>query len=328
MDLAEIFRVMRRRWYVLLPGLLLAAGLTFAVTLVVPVTYQSQSTVVLLNSQKATVAYDGNPFLSTQTSLTGMADGLARNLNSDASLRELKSRGATGTFEAKLADNAQGPLMWLTVTGTDKASVLASDRILTAYAKERLKQFQEQQSVAPKAMIQMTTIVAPQNPVAQTKTRLEYMIMAGGLGFVLTMVAAFYVEARKRSPKPGHRPGSEHGAGSEHRPGSEHGAGSEHGPGSEHRPEPGPDPETRHGSEARDAEPEEAPAPHPSTGESVVEETLAMRRPPSWSRSAGDGSAAAEPKAPQPVMAVASASEPLDEESTHGHRPRTGQRDR
>ena len=111
MDLAEIFRVMRRRWYVLLPGLLLTVGLMVAVRLTVPVTYQSQSTVVLLNSQKATVAYDGNPFLSTQTSLTGMADSLARNLNSDGSIRDLKSRGATGTFEAKLADNAQGPLV-------------------------------------------------------------------------------------------------------------------------------------------------------------------------------------------------------------------------
>src|SRR5260221_3520997 len=117
MDLAEISRVMRRRWYVLLPGLLLTVGLMVAVRLMVPVTYQSQSTVVLLNSKKATVAYDGTPFLSTQTSLTGMADSLARNLNSDGSIRDLKSRGATGTFEAKLADNAQGPLVWLTVTG-------------------------------------------------------------------------------------------------------------------------------------------------------------------------------------------------------------------
>lgn len=180
MDLAEIFRVMRRRWYILLPGLLLTVGLTVAVTLVVPVTYQSQSTVILLNSEKATEAYDGNPFLSTQTSLTGMADSLARNLNSDDSVRELKSRGATGTFEAKLADNAQGPLMWLTVTGTDERAVLASDKILTAYANERLGQFQEDQSVATKARIRLTTIVAPQPPVAQTKTRLEYMIMAGG----------------------------------------------------------------------------------------------------------------------------------------------------
>ncbi|MER6029970.1 chain length determinant protein [Streptomyces sp. NPDC001851] len=256
MDLAEIFRVMRRRWYVLLPGLLLTAGLTVAVYLLVPVTYQSQSTVVLLNSQKATVAYDGNPFLSTQTSLTGMADGLARNLNSDVSVRELRSRGATGTFEAKLADNAQGPLMWLTVTGTDEDAVLASDRILTAYAGQRLEQFQKQQSVAPKAMIRMTTIVAPQSPVAQTKTRLEYLVMAGCLGLVLSLVAVFSVEARRRSHEP-----------------------------------------------------------------------TALRPPPAWSRSAETGPAT-EQGAGRPAMAVAPAAEPLDEESTHGQRSHTGQRDR
>jgi hypothetical protein len=280
MDLAEIFRVMRRRWYVLLPGLLLTAGLIVGVALVVPVTYQSQSTVVLLNSQKATTAYDGNPFLSTQTSLTGMADSLARNLNSDGSLRDLKSRGATGTFAAKLADNAQGPLLWLTVTGTDKAAVLASDKILTAYAKERLDLFQKQQSVAPKAMIRMTTIVPPQDPVAQTKTRIEYLVMAGCLGLVLSLVAVFYVEARKRSRKP--------------------------------------EPEQEH----------ETTVPVPPTAEPAVDETLAIRRPPSWSRSAEGGPGTAEPTAPRPAMAVASAAEPLDEESTHGHRPRTGERDR
>ncbi|MDQ0597203.1 capsular polysaccharide biosynthesis protein [Streptomyces canus] len=288
MDLAEIFRVMRRRWYVLLPGLLLTAGLTFAVTLVVPVTYQSQSTVILLNSQKATVAYDGNPFLSTQTSLTGMADSLARNLNSDDSVRELKSRGATGTFEAKLADNAQGPLMWLTVTGTDRRAVLASDKILTAYANERLEQFQEDQSVAPKAMIRLTTIVAPQPPVAQTKTRLEYMIMAGGLGLVLTLVAVFYVEARRRShPRDGAAPVD------------------------------APEPTT----ESR------TPSPAPAAEESATEQTIALRTPPTWARSAGNRPAA-ETKAGRSAVVMAPAAEPLDEESTSGQRSHTGQRDR
>ncbi|MGW2422932.1 Wzz/FepE/Etk N-terminal domain-containing protein [Streptomyces sp. NPDC001709] len=280
MDLAEIFRVMRRRWYVLLPGLLLTAGLAVAVALLVPVTYQSQSTVVLLNSQKATVAYDGNPFLSTQTSLTGMADSLARNLNSDGSVRELKSRGATGTFAAKLADNAQGPLMWLTVTGTDKAAVLASDRILTGYAKERLDQFQKQQSVAPRAMIRMTTVVPPQNPVAQTKTRFEYQVMAGVLGLVLSLVAVFYVEARRRPRAP-------------------------------EQPE----------------EPQPVAAPEPTAGEPVADQTIALRPSPSWSRSA-ENRPAAEPRAGRPVMAAAPAAEPLDEESTHGQRSHTGQRDR
>jgi hypothetical protein len=282
MDLAEISRVMRRRWYVLLPGLLLTVGLMVAVRLMVPVTFQSQSTVVLLNSQKATVAYDGNPFLSTQTSLTGMADSLARNLNSDGSIRDLKSRGATGTFEAKLADNAQGPLMWLTVTGTDKAAVLSSDKILTAYAKERLTQFQEQQSVAPKAMIQMTTIVPPQNPVAQTKTRLEYLVMAGGLGLVLSLVAVFYAEARRRSRKP-----------------------------------------------VRSEEPAQpvTTTPEPTAAESLVDQTIALRTPPAWSRNT-ENKSAAEQRTGRSVMTVAPAAEPLDEESTHGQRSHTGQRDR
>ncbi|MGW6685332.1 chain length determinant protein [Streptomyces sp. NPDC054961] len=198
MDLAEIWRVMCRRWYVLLPGLLLTAALIAGVYLLVPVEYRSQSTVTLLNSKKATVAFDGNPFLSTQASLTGMADGLARNLNSDDSRADLKSQGLTGEYEAKIADNAQGPFMWLSVMGTDPAAVLKSDQIFTAYAEKRLQEFQAQQSVQPEAMIRMATIVPPQTPEAQTKTRLQYLVMAGALGFVLSLVATFFVEARRR----------------------------------------------------------------------------------------------------------------------------------
>jgi capsular polysaccharide biosynthesis protein len=278
MDLAEIFRVLRRRWRVLLPGLLLTVGLVAGVTVLVPVSYQSQSTVILLNSEKATRDYDGNPFLSTQTSLTGMADSLARSLTSDDALRELKSRGAEGTFEAKLADNAQGPLMWLTVTGTDADSVLASDKILTEYAEERLDEFQRRQSVDPKAMIRMTTIVPPQQPVAQSKTRLQYMIMAGILGLVVTLVAVFYVEARKRPQAPG------------------------------------PAPEET--AVAPDSGPQRKEAAGPA-----VDETLAIRRPPSWSRTTGDDKASTA----RPVASVASAAKPRDEESGHGHRPRSGQ---
>ncbi|MEU9086927.1 chain length determinant protein [Streptomyces sp. NPDC048357] len=206
MDLAEIWRVMRRRWYVLLPGLLITAALTAAVYLLVPVEYRSQSTVTLLNSKKATVAFDGNPFLSTQASLTGMADGLARNLNSDGAKADLKSLGLTGVHEAKIADNALGPYMWLSVVGTDPAAVLKSDEILTTYAEKRLLEFQSQQSVAPDAMIRMSTIVPPQKPEAQTKARLQFLVMAGALGFVLSLVATFFVEARKRQrSSPGRR---------------------------------------------------------------------------------------------------------------------------
>ncbi|MEE4544755.1 chain length determinant protein [Streptomyces sp. V4-01] len=200
MDLAEIVRIMRRRWYVLLPGLLLTVALTAGAYVKVPVTYKSQSTVVLLNSQKATVAFNGNPFLSTQLSLNGMADSLARNLNSDAAIAHLRSEGVSCPTEAKIADNALGPLMWLTATGSDKDAVLSADRLLTSYAAVRLRQFQDDQAVTSQAMIRMATIVPPQNPVAQNKTRYEYLVLAALMGIVVSMVATFYVDARLRAP--------------------------------------------------------------------------------------------------------------------------------
>ncbi|SEM33573.1 hypothetical protein [Streptacidiphilus jiangxiensis] len=209
MDLAEIARVMRRRWYVMLPGLLLTGVLAAAIIVVLPLKYQSQATVELLNSQKATVPFDGNPFLSTQTSLTGMADSLGRNLDSDAAKADLASRGVTDTYNAMIADNAQAPLMWLSVTGTDQAKVLAEDTTLTAYAAERLQQFQTQQNVPADAVIRIVTIVAPQSPVAQTKTRIEYTVLAGLVGLALSLAATFFVEARRRPRREDEEAGAE-----------------------------------------------------------------------------------------------------------------------
>ncbi|MFD5325531.1 chain length determinant protein [Streptomyces sp. NPDC127092] len=200
MDLAEIFRVMCRRWYVLVPGLLLTAGLTVGAWLLVPVSYESQSTVAMLNSRKGTEA-DGNPFLSMEPSLTGMADSLARNVNSDASKAELKTRGLDLKYEAKIADNAQGPLLWLTVTGEEPDAVLKGNKTLMAFTAERLEELQADQSVARDAMIRITTIVPPQDPQAKLKSKVQYLVMAAGLGLVLSLVATFFAEARRRGAK-------------------------------------------------------------------------------------------------------------------------------
>ncbi len=67
-------------------------------------------------------------------------------------------------------------------------------------------------------------------------------------------------------------------------------------------------------------------APRPAAEESVAEQTIALRTPPAWARSANRP--AAEPRAGRAATVVAPAAEPLDEESTHGQRSHTGQRDR
>lgn len=201
MDLAEACRILRRRWYVMLPGLLLTVALTVGAHLTAPVSYRSQSMVALLNSQQAARDFDGNPFLSTQASLTGMADSLARSLNSDGSAAELRARGVDGDYQAMLADNAQGPLLVLTVTGADPDRVLTSSQVLVAYAGNRLRQFQTDQSVAPDAMIRMTSILPPDDPPARARRSTKPVVAAGLLGLVLSVAAACFADARRR-PRP------------------------------------------------------------------------------------------------------------------------------
>ncbi|MCZ4123287.1 chain length determinant protein [Streptomyces sp. H39-S7] len=201
MDLAELCRVVRRRWYITLPGLLLTLALTAGAYWKSPVTYQSQSMVALLNSQQAARDFDGNPFLSTQASLTNVADSLARSLNSDGSAAELAAQGVDGPYQAMLADNAQGPLLLLTVTGTDPGHVLTSSQALTAYAANRLKQFQVEQAVAPNAMIRMTTILPPNDPLTQAKRSTKPVVVTGLLALALSVSVAWFVDARRR-PRP------------------------------------------------------------------------------------------------------------------------------
>ncbi|MFF8600937.1 chain length determinant protein [Streptomyces sp. NPDC015232] len=273
MDLAEIFRVMCRRWYVLLPGLLLTGALTTGAWLLVPVTYESQSTVAMLNSRKGAEA-DGNPFLSMEPSLTGMADSLARNVNSDASAAELKGRGMREKYEAKIADNAQGPLLWLTVKGEDRNAVLAGNKTLMAFTAQRLKDLQADQAVAPDAMIRITTIVPPQDPEPQLKSKVQYLIMAAGLGVVLSLVATFFAEARRRA-KDRARAAAREAA----REAQKAATGPDGGP-----PEPEREP-------AADAEAQEA-APVPQQPDQPtmqlpalpVSERRPAKRPPSWAK--------------------------------------------
>src|SRR3954464_6142088 len=107
MDFGEILRLIRTRWYITAPGALLAILLIVSAYVLVPMKYQSLSTLALINSPRPlTAPGNGNPFLTFESSLTATADFLARSLSSEAAAKELKGMGVTEEYTAALADNA------------------------------------------------------------------------------------------------------------------------------------------------------------------------------------------------------------------------------
>ncbi|MFJ4777205.1 O-antigen ligase family protein [Streptomyces sp. NPDC088762] len=204
MSIREMGAVLRRRWYVMLPLTLL--GLLAALHLYrsVPVAYQSQSSVALLDSTASSQLPPafGNPISNAGGSLVVTADVLIRTLSGADAARDLHGLGVTDPYTVGFAANTSGPLITLTVTGTDRAKVLGETSTLTAFAGEQLNALQAAAKVQPAYFVQTAPVVLPQTPVPQLKSRyqqvLGVIILGTAAGFTLSFVAESVLVARRR----------------------------------------------------------------------------------------------------------------------------------
>ncbi|MFD0630424.1 hypothetical protein ACFQ9X_00900 [Catenulispora yoronensis] len=203
MDLGTMIRVMIKRWYVSVPSLVLALTLPVVAWFAVPAKYASTSTISLLNSAAASSGQNrtGNPFTAFDNSLTGMADYLARTLNSDQSMADLAGQGVTDLAAAELAPNASGPFITLTITGKDPQKILAEMKTFDDFAIAELASIQNKTSqnlqypLPANTLLRAIVMVPPQKPIASMKSKLEDVAGAGVGGMVLLFVSTFGAEA-------------------------------------------------------------------------------------------------------------------------------------
>lgn len=200
MDLVEFLRIIRTRWYVLVPLLVVTIALTLGVDKAIPTKYQSTSSLSLLASQSATTGTSNlpgtrNAFLSFSSSLNDTADFLVRRMNSNDAATGLGKLGVTESYAVALAAAAQGPFITLTVTGTNPQHVLTSMNTLTQYTAQQLAAVQAQASVQPQDMIRSMVIVSPGPPTKQTKTKTQDVLLTGIGGLVIAFLATFLVES-------------------------------------------------------------------------------------------------------------------------------------
>ncbi|MEV6677892.1 O-antigen ligase family protein [Streptomyces erythrochromogenes] len=204
MSIRELVAVLRRRWYVIVPAVVLSLLAALHLYRSVPVAYQSQSSVALLDSSAASKLPPsfGNPISNAGGALVVTADVLIRTLSGADSARELHSLGVTDPYTVGFAANTSGPLLTLTVTGTDREKVLEETNILTGFAGEQLNALQAAAKVQPAYMVQTAPVVLPQTPVPQLKSRyqqvLGVLIVGVGSGFTLSFVADALAAARRR----------------------------------------------------------------------------------------------------------------------------------
>jgi hypothetical protein len=199
MDFAEAFRVIRRRWRVAVPVLVLTVIAVAVVYVAWPTKYQSTAELSLIaNRIMADQPVNGNNPYVAESNLEPLAGILVGDLSSDQAAQQLGELGMTNGFTAALPPFAAGPFVSLTVTGPNSRAVRDSMPIVISFAQQRLQQLQQSSSVrtAAQALIQAIVISPASSPQRVLKSKIELLTGVAVAGLVLLLVLSFGAEGR------------------------------------------------------------------------------------------------------------------------------------
>ena len=137
----DVMRALGRRWYVVLAGLLLTAGLVFGAYKASPPEYNARALVLVIPS-KASLGKGGNPLLQL-SGLEQPASIVSAYFASAPALAEVAQLSPTAEFEVALDASTRGPVIAVDVTDKTAADTLrVRDYLLTRIPTElqRLQQ--------------------------------------------------------------------------------------------------------------------------------------------------------------------------------------------
>lgn len=200
MDLLSAAQVLLRRWYVTLPGGLLACCLALAGWTFVAPAYESDGSLLLrpppVDGNDTTTSRT-NPYLlynNLQIPARVTQDVLTQRREREA----LQALGATGTFEVFLDPTGAIPLVTFRAVGDTADEAMKTASVAMARYSEVLVERQVKEGGSNSALI-TTEVVRPAitaEPLRGSKIRAALAALA--LGGILTLTAAFTVEAVNR----------------------------------------------------------------------------------------------------------------------------------
>ncbi len=208
----EIVRAVGRRWYVVLVGIALTAGLVQAAVAVSPPEYHARALVLVLPSESA-VGEGGNPFLAL-SGLEQPGSIVVAYFASSTAQAEVAEVSSSAEFAVDLDASTRGPVIALDVTDTSPAAAMATLDFLLQRVPAELERLQEQVGAPAASIITSMPIAVDTAPEVNTSGTLRMAIAAAGAGIVATVLLAFALDGvllrrRARRAAADHSPDSD-----------------------------------------------------------------------------------------------------------------------
>ncbi|TSD94467.1 hypothetical protein FOS14_20850 [Skermania sp. ID1734] len=218
MDLFDVVRSCIRRWYVVLPLLLIAAGYGYHLYSSAKPTYYSNAVVGLTApNSRQDFNPSGSPVQRNGILDVGGANLLANivtiGLSDQTLTNQVKEQADTATYTARMfpvpAQFQQLPLIMIEATAANPASATKAVDLVAAQAGPKLQAVQQQAGVPPSQMVTAFAVSPPSAPVATMSGRMRAVIIVCAAGVGIAIVVAVIIDLivlrlRARSQKSRH----------------------------------------------------------------------------------------------------------------------------
>lgn len=192
MEFSDLIAQLRRRWWLVLVGLVGTGALAYGVTFVVAVQYTAQSSLVLL-PPRTTADAPANPFLAIG-GLNPAADVLVRSLNTGTFHDEHAPAGGTTKYTVSRDTDASGPLLVVDASAPTPEAAMGLLEAVVQEAPARLAQLQADVGVQDSVAIRITEVARVAAPTRDTKSQTRAIVAIAVVGLALTVLLVRVVD--------------------------------------------------------------------------------------------------------------------------------------
>jgi hypothetical protein len=193
MNFSDFLQALRRRWYLVVGGLLVTAALCVGALLVVGPSYERRASELLVPGTQS-IPTGGNPFLYLG-GLTQASDVLAGALASDGVLGPIEKANPGVTIEVARDVSTSGPVIVITVTGNSDQNVDDAFTSMLDTVPRTLATLQSEAGIATAARMTALPITVDSQSTVSHKNRIELAVIVGVVGLVLTLLLQGLVDA-------------------------------------------------------------------------------------------------------------------------------------
>lgn len=203
MDVVSTARVVRRRWYAALIGLVCTlAGC--AVVLSMAPTYEASSVLVLLapNTPPAAAPTPGaatpgpvNPYQAFDSSITVTADLMSTQVMQPKVVDALVRRGASPDYTVATDPDTGGPTVTITAKASTPDQALVTARLVSDEFRRQLTVRQSDAGAPANSLITASAVVTPTTADRLVSSRIRALVAVIAVGMALSICLALGAEA-------------------------------------------------------------------------------------------------------------------------------------